>query len=130
MYRRKAGSGTPSMSRGRISGGYFADAGERIERVRRSSEGMDGAVKLENDFAAVRRARSEAVRLDLKVNFEGFGLGLGKDDRCGLKDSGSTGEVGRRGWSSRLISSFGGEETVFSFRSRGDFRGVDVDGSL
>jgi hypothetical protein len=38
--------------------------------VRKSSEGRDGAVKFEKAFAAERMAWKDAVRLDLKVDFE------------------------------------------------------------
>lgn len=47
-----------------------------------------------------------------------------------MKGSGSVGEIGRRGWSSRLIDSEGGEERSFSLRSSGDRRGMGADGSL
>ena len=40
--------------------------GDNNERVRRSSGGTLGAVKLENDFAADFSTWREAVRLDLK----------------------------------------------------------------
>ena len=104
---------------GRISDGYvgLSVVGERMERVRRSSGGREGAVKLEKDFAADLRARSEAVRLDVRLNF-GFGVGRESVWRAlGFQAIGSVGDVGRRGCSSRLIASFSGEETVFSFRS-------------
>ena len=39
------------------------------ERVSMSSEGMLGAVKLENDLAADLRALKDAVRFDLNVDF-------------------------------------------------------------
>jgi hypothetical protein len=67
MYRRSAGSGTPAKVRGRISEAY---RDEKSERVRKSSEGSDGAVKLEKAFAAERMAWKDAVRLDLKDDFE------------------------------------------------------------
>jgi hypothetical protein len=38
--------------------------------VRKSSDGRDGAVKLEKAFAAERMAWKDAVRLDLNVDFE------------------------------------------------------------
>jgi len=120
-----AASGTPGMVLGRISGGYLwlSVVGERMERVRRSSGGRDGAVKLEKDFAAVLRARREAVRLDVKVDF-GFGAGRERVGRAlGFQGFGSVGDVGRRGCSSKLIASLCGEETVFSFRSQGGLRG-------
>jgi len=125
MYRRNAGSGTPDIVFGRISEGYLklTVAGERMERVRRSSGGREGAVKLEKDFAAVLRARREAVRLDFRVDF-GFVVGWERVGKAlGFQGVGSVGEVGRSGCSSQLIASLGGEETVFSFRSEGDLRG-------
>src|SRR5579871_364126 len=94
-----------------------------MERVSRSSGGSEGAVKLEKDFAAVLRARRDAVRLDVRVDF-GFGVGREREGRALVSQSiGSVGEVGRRGSSSRLMASLGGEQTVFSFRSQGDLRG-------
>jgi hypothetical protein len=44
----------------------------RMDRVMRSSGGMDGKLMLENDFAADRSARSDAVRLDLKTALRGL----------------------------------------------------------
>jgi len=46
-----------------------------MERVSRSSGGMEGAVKLEKDLAADLRAWREAVRLDLKVDLGFWGGG-------------------------------------------------------
>lgn len=44
----------------------------RIERVMRSSGGIDGKLMLEKDLAADRSARSDAVRLDLKTARSGL----------------------------------------------------------
>lgn len=44
----------------------------RIERVMRSSGGIDGKLMLEKDLAADRSARSDAVRLDLKTALSGL----------------------------------------------------------
>ena len=55
-----------------------------MERVRRSSEGMDGAVKLENDLAADLKARIDAVRLDLKVDVMDGGDGRRKVGKLGI----------------------------------------------
>lgn len=75
-YRRSAGVGT-SLSLCGSSGG---DSGQRssvrcgdmlrIERARKSSACTTGnvAVKLENERAADRSIRSDAVKLDLKPN--------------------------------------------------------------
>lgn len=100
------------MSLGRISGGY---GWEKNERVSKSSCGMLGAVKFENDFAADFNALSEAVKLDLNADFcltARFGL-------CGnvwfILEKVSV-EVGVcRGWLSRQLSA-GGDDTTFSVR--------------
>jgi hypothetical protein len=52
--------------RGRISGAYRSDDANRL-RVKKSSDGREGAVKLEKDLAAERKACREAVRLDLNL---------------------------------------------------------------
>jgi hypothetical protein len=44
----------------------------RIDLVRKSSGGMEGKFNDEKDRAAWRKARSEAVRLDLKADFKGL----------------------------------------------------------
>jgi hypothetical protein len=44
---------------------------EMIDRVRKSSGGIMGAVRLENDLAADLSARSDAVRFDLKADLRG-----------------------------------------------------------
>jgi hypothetical protein len=43
----------------------------RIDRVSRSSGGTEDAVNVESDRAAERKARSDAVRLDLKAALRG-----------------------------------------------------------
>jgi hypothetical protein len=43
----------------------------RIDLVRKSSGGMEGKFSEEKDRAACRKARSEAVKLDLKADFKG-----------------------------------------------------------
>lgn len=44
----------------------------RMDRVKRSSVGIVGKLMLENDLAADRSARKEAVKLDLKANLRGL----------------------------------------------------------
>lgn len=83
----------------------------RIERVMRSSGGMDGKLMLENVFAADRSARSDAVRLDLKTARRG----LNGINRCEVvwstselgilsvsRSSASCGGLGESGCSSML----------------------------
>ena len=57
--------------RGRISGAYGV---ENMDRVRKSSDGRLGAVKLANDFAAKRKAWKEAVRFEANVDRVRLGL--------------------------------------------------------
>lgn len=44
----------------------------RIDRVRKSSGGMDGKLMLEKDLAAERKARKEAVKFDLNADRSGL----------------------------------------------------------
>lgn len=44
----------------------------RIDRVRKSSGGMDGKLMPEKDLAADRRALRDAVRFDLKADLNGL----------------------------------------------------------
>lgn len=44
----------------------------KMDRVKRSSVGIVGKLILENDLAADRSARKEAVKLDLKANLRGL----------------------------------------------------------
>ena len=46
----------------------------KIERVSKSSGGIEAAVNEEIDRAAERNARSDAVRLDLKTDLNGNGV--------------------------------------------------------
>jgi hypothetical protein len=108
--------------------------GERSERVRKSSGGTLGAVKLENDFAADLSAWSEAVRFDLNdlnrmdalggvATIPGIGMSQVTSQSLGVKWS--------NGWS-RMQSSFGGDCTSFSLRSGAGFLPIElgVDGLL
>ena len=47
----------------------------RMDRVNKSSGGIDAAVNEDMDRAAERSARSDAVRLDLKTDLNGIGAG-------------------------------------------------------
>lgn len=87
----------------------------RMDRVMRSSGGMDGKLMLENDFAADRSARSDAVRLDLKTALRGLNginaweLDWSVSELLRLSDSRSSsscGGFGKSGCSSMLL---GGE---------------------
>ena len=62
----------------------------RSDRVRKSSEGMDEKLMVEKDLAADRKARKEAVRLDLKACFRG----LNCSNRCGVCSSSSSMDSG------------------------------------
>lgn len=68
-YRRSAGVGV-SSSRGGIRSSVKGTCGsiEIIDLVRKSSGVIIGVVRAENDFAADRKARNEAVRFDLKAD--------------------------------------------------------------
>ena len=108
--------------------------GESSERVRRSSGGTLGAVKLENDFAADLSAWSEAVRFDLndlnRMDALG-GVATISEIGVSLTTSQSSGVKWSNGWS-RMQSSFGGDCTNFSLRSGAGFLPIEagVDGLL
>jgi hypothetical protein len=109
----------PDRGRGRISEAYLL---EKSERVRKSSDGREGAVKLEKAFAAERSAASEAVRLDLSELFcfcveRGVATGV----RVGVDHKVVAVGTSRSGWSGH--SSAGGEETL---RWERDMRRTDV----
>jgi len=93
-----------------------------IDLVRKSSGVIIGVVMLEIDLAADRRARSDAVRFDLKADFcrgagkvSTFSLPLPSGFLKTLKSSSSMSSTGSdNGWSA--ILSPGGEEIGSSFR--------------
>jgi len=104
------------MCFGRIS---LVNLGDSNERVRRSSGGTLGAVKLEKDLAADFKACNDAVRLDLKdlkrsVDAAG-GVTISAMSSI-ARSSQSSGLKCSNGWS-KMQSSFGGDETTFSRRS-------------
>ena len=59
----------------------------RIDRVRKSSGGIDGKLMAEKDLAADRKALSDAVRFDLNADFKG----LNGCNNCGLAGCSSSG---------------------------------------
>jgi len=78
-YRRRAGVGVSSNLGGiRSSVNGTRGSIEMIDRVRKSSGVIIGAVRLESDFAADRSAFNEAVKFDLNADFllETSGSGL------------------------------------------------------
>lgn len=120
-YRRSSGDGRPSRCLGRIS---LVNLGASSDRVRKSSGGTLGAVKLENDLAAVLSAWSDAVRFDLKDLKRA--VVAGKASTMSVTSavrisSLSSGPKWSSGWSNTQ-SSFGGEETSLSLRSGSDLR--------
>lgn len=112
-YRRSAGVGVSSR-RGGILSSVNGTRGSSvmIDLVKKSSGRMVGAARLEMLFAAERRARREAVRLDLNAD---LGLGDGVSSflsfASGLvktrKSSSSTSIGSESGWS--VTISKGGE---------------------
>lgn len=122
-YRRKAGVGM-SSSRGGMRSSVKGTLGSMamIDLVRKSSGVIIGVVRLEIDLAADRRARSDAVRFDLKADFcrgagkiSTFSLPLPSGFLKTLKSSSSISSTGsNNGWSAML--SPGGEEIGSSFR--------------
>jgi hypothetical protein len=87
-----------------------------MDLVRKSSGGIDEKFRFENERAAWRKARNDAVRFDLKADFSGrkgnlelFLSGASSLLPNTLKSSSSTSISGEdRGWFS---SSPGGDET-------------------
>lgn len=111
----------------------------RIDRVRKSSAGIEGRFMDEKERAALRRARKLAVKLDLNADLNGRKgtiisavATLSGGDSKTLKSNSSTSADGRdNGCSSR---SPGGEDTgvrdLFvgrDFRPRTERRGVSTD---
>lgn len=105
-----------------------------IDRVRKSSGGIIGVVRVPKDFAAFRSARSDAVRFDLKADLRGGDAtstsdlvsSLEGDFWKTLKSNSSTAISGVfSGWSSELPS---GDESVRILRGGVDLfpRGIDV----
>lgn len=96
-----------------------------MERVRKSSAGMEGAVKLEKDLAADLSASRDAVKLDLKVDVRVDGedrrevgrLGTGVDS-VGDVSLSSSSDLGKcnRGWSSSQDCD-SGDKNDFALRS-------------
>jgi hypothetical protein len=120
-YRRNAGVGV-SSSRGGMRSSVKGTCGSIVimDLVRKSSGVIRGVVSDENDFAAERKARSEAVKFDLKADFRGMGiasvdiLDLLSGWSCGFwktrKSNSSMLIAGdNNGWSSRLASVTGSE---------------------
>lgn len=108
----------------------------RIDRVRKSSGGIEGKFMLENERAAWRRARREAVKFDLNADFRGrtgtlisalLSLGSGEPWKT-RKSNSSTSIRGVRGGAESGCSSRcpGGDETGSSERRVGvDFRRLE-----
>lgn len=72
-YRRTAAEGTSSETGGRRSSVYGTLGSiVRMDRVRKSSGGIEAKLMTEKDLAADRRALSDAVRLDLKADLSGL----------------------------------------------------------
>ena len=128
-YRRRAGVGV-SSSRGGMRSSVNGTCGsiEIIDRVRKSSGVIMGIVRPEIDLAAMLKALSEDVKLDLKAD-----LRLGSSrwllaffpvDTCGLSKalkSSSSMSISRadKGWSFEPFS-LGGDETDRKRRTGND----------
>jgi hypothetical protein len=102
IYRLNAGSGFP-LKEGRISGAYRV---ENIERVKKSSDGKEGAVKFENALAAERSRESDNERLDFRVD-----LGAGVGDITRLAVFRGTKAIGAVDLTGRGISNSGCADT-------------------
>lgn len=98
----------------------------RRDRVRKSSDGMDEKLMVEKDLAADRKARNEAVRLDLKAYLRG----LNCSNKCGVCSSSSSMDSGSASSISASVSGLeargcsrsspGGERTGSKDRRIGD----------
>lgn len=112
-YRRSAGVGASTRRGGILSSvnGTFGSI-DMMDLVRKSSGVIIGVVRLENDFAADLKARSDAVKFDLNADLRRGGStpvvscwSLGKSDGLWktLKSSSST-STSDKGWSCRVSS--------------------------
>lgn len=120
-YRRNSAEGSPSTCLGRIS---LVKMGDSKARVRKSSGGILGAVKLEKDLAADLMACNDAVRFDLN-DLNRSVDGGNNDAILAISDdlilSVSSASEWSNGWSATQ-SSVGGDEIILSLRSVTDVR--------
>lgn len=105
-YRRRAADGSSSKTGGRFSSVYGTlGSMVRMDRVRKSSGGIDARVREEKDLAAERMARRDAVKLDLNADLRGnrekvpsrFALVPSAGDSKTLKSSSSMSTLVDRG---------------------------------